>query len=128
MDVFEAVRQRHSTRAYSSTPVPDEKLDRILEAARLAPSAGSIQPWHFIVVKNREKREVLAKSGRYARFLAESPTTIVGCGDQRASPNWYAVAVAIAMQNMVLTATAEGLGTCWVGSFSEEKVESVKST
>jgi nitroreductase len=125
MDVFEAVRQRHSTRAYSSTPVPDEKLDRILEAARLAPSAGSIQPWHFIVVKNREKREVLARSGRYARFLAESPAAIVGCGDQRASPNWYAVDVAIAMQNMVLTATAEGLGTCWVGSFSEERVKSL---
>ena len=125
MDVFEAVQKRHSARAYESTPVPDEKLDRILEAARLAPSAGSIQPWHFIVVTDREKREVLAKGGRYARFLAESPVTIVGCGDQKASPNWYAVDVAIAMQNMVLTATAEGLGTCWVGSFSEERVRSL---
>ena len=125
MDVFEAVQKRHSVRAYESTPVPDEKLDRILEAARLAPPAGSIQPWHFIVVTDREKREALAKGGRYARFLAESPVAIVGCGDQKASPNWYAVDVAIAMQNMVLTATAEGLGTCWVGSFSEERVKSL---
>lgn len=113
MDVFEAVQKRHSVRSYESTPVSDEKLDRILEAARLAPSAGSIQPWHFVVVTDREKREAMAKSGRYARFLAESPVTIVGCGDQKASPNWYTVDVAIAMQNMVLTATAEGLGTCW---------------
>lgn len=125
MDVFEAVQKRHSVRSYESTPVSDEKLDRILEAARLAPSAGSIQPWHFVVVTDREKREAMAKSGRYARFLAESPVTIVGCGDQKASPNWYTVDVAIAMQNMVLTATAEGLGTCWVGSFSEERVKSL---
>ena len=123
MDVFEAVKKRHSTRAYELTSVPEEKLNRILEAARLAPSAGNVQPWHFIIVKNREKRETLAKGGRYARFLAESPIVIVGCGDQKASPNWYVVDVAIAMQNMVLTATGEGLGTCWVASFSEDRVK-----
>jgi len=122
MDVFEAVQKRHSTRTYESTSVPEEKLERILEAARLAPSAGNIQPWHFIIVKSREKRETLAKSGRYARFLAESPIVVVGCGDQKASPNWYKVDVSIAMQNMVLTATGEGLGTCWIGSFNENQV------
>jgi len=125
MDVFEAVQKRHSIRAYEPTPIPEEKLKRILESARLAPSAGNIQPWHFVVVKNREKRETLARGGRYARFLAESPIVIVGCGDQKASPNWYAVDVAIALQNMVLTATAEGLGTCWIGSFNEEKAKSL---
>lgn len=122
MDAFEAIRKRHSTRAYDPTSVPEEKLDRILEAARLAPSAGNIQPWHFKIVKNREKREALAKGGRYARFLAESPVVIVGCGDQKASPNWYTVDVAIAMQNMILTATGEGLGTCWIASFDENRV------
>ena len=122
MDVFEAVQKRHSTRAYEPTSVPKEKLGRILEAARLAPSAGNVQPWHFIIVKNREIRETLAKGGRYARFLSESPTVIVGCGDQKASPNWYKVDVSIAMQNMVLTATEEGLGTCWIGSFNENQV------
>lgn len=125
MDVFEAVQKRHSIRAYKPTPIPEEKLKRILESARLAPSAGNIQPWYFVVVKNREKRETLARGGRYARFLSESPIVIVGCGDQKGSPNWYAVDVAIALQNMVLTATAEGLGTCWIGSFSEEKVKSL---
>jgi nitroreductase len=123
MDVFEAVKKRHSTRAYELKSVPEEKLNRILEAARLAPSAGNVQPWHFIIVKDREKRETLAKGGRYARFLAESPIVIVGCGDQKASPNWYKVDVAIAMQNMVLTATEEGLGTCWIGSFNENQVK-----
>jgi nitroreductase len=123
MDVFEAVKKRHSIRAYELMPIPEEKLNKVLEAARLAPSAGNVQPWHFIIVKNREKREALAKGGRYARFLAESPIVIVGCGDQKASPNWYKVDVAIAMQNMVLTATEEGLGTCCIGSFNENQVK-----
>lgn len=123
MDVFEAVQQRRSIRAYESTPVPKEKLDKILEAARLAPSASNIQPWHFIVVTDSDKRKKLAEGGRYAKFLVESPVVIVGCGDQEASPKWYVVDITIAMQNMVLTATSEGLGTCWVGSFDENQVK-----
>lgn len=122
MDVFEAIQKRHSIRAYESSPVPEEKLIKILEAGRLAPSAGNIQPWHFIVVRDAEKRKRLAKA-RWAKFLAEAPVVIVGCGDQKASPKWFTVDVAIAMQNMVLTATTEGLGTCWIGSFNEGEVK-----
>jgi nitroreductase len=122
MDVFEAVQRRRSVRAYYSTPIPDEKLKKILEAARLAPSAGNIQPWHFIVVTDAEKRRKLAQ-GRFAKFLSEAPIVIVGCGNQNASPNWYIVDVAIATQNMVLTATSEGLGTCWIGSFNEDQIK-----
>jgi len=121
MDVFEAVQLRRSVRAYESTPVPKEKLEKILEAARLAPSANNIQPWHFIVVTDPEKRAKLAKAP-FAGFLKEAPVVIVGCGDRKASPKWFMVDVAIAMQNMVLTATSEGLGTCWVGSFNEDQV------
>ena len=122
MDVFEAIQKRRSVRAYKSTPIPEEKLMKILEAGRLAPSASNIQPWHFIVVKDPEKRKKLAKS-KWARFLAEAPVVIVGCGNQKASPKWFMVDVAIAMQNMVLAATGEGLGTCWVGSFNEKEVK-----
>jgi nitroreductase len=122
LDVFEAIQKRHSIRAYESTPVPKEKLIKILEAGRLAPSASNIQPWHFIVVRDAEKRKRLAKA-RWAKFLAEAPLVIVGCGNQKASPKWFTVDVAIAMQNMVLTATAEGLGTCWIGSFNEGEVK-----
>ena len=119
--MFEAVQKRRSVRAYQPTPVPKEKLLRVLEAGRLAPSAGNIQPWHFIVVTDAEKREKLGEA-RFAKFLKEAPVVIVGCGDQKASPKWFMVDVAIAMQNMVLTATSEGLGTCWVGSFDENQV------
>jgi nitroreductase len=123
MDVFEAVQRRRSIRAYDHTPVPDDKLIKILEAARLAPSAGNAQPWHFVVVTNNEKRRKIAEGGFFARFLAESPVVIVGCGDEKASPKWFTVDVAIAMQNMVLTATSEGLGTCWIGDFDEKLVK-----
>lgn len=122
MDVFEAIQTRRSVRAYEPTPIPKEKLDRILEAARLAPSAGNIQPWHFIVVTDPSKRERLARAP-FAGFLKEAPVVIVGCGSQKASPKWFMVDVAISMQNMVLAATAEGLGTCWVGSFDEKEVK-----
>jgi len=122
MEVFEAIRKRHSTRSFLPVEVPSGKLEKILEAARLAPSAGNIQPWHFIVVTDQQKRKKLSK-GRYAKFLVESPLVLVGCGDKRASPNWYAVDTTIAMQNMVLTATGEGLGTCWIGSFNENQVK-----
>ena len=123
MSVLSVIKKRRSVRSYAQTPVPDEKLWRILEAARLAPSAHNLQPWHFIIVKDEEKRKALARTGIYAGFLSESPIVIVGCGDQKASPKWHMVDVAIAMQNMVLAATDEGLGTCWVGSFDEEKVK-----
>jgi len=121
MDVLEAIKTRKSVRAYDSRPIPNEILLRILEAGRLAPSAGNIQPWHFVVVSDVEKRKRIAQT-RYARFLGESPVVIVGCGDQKASPRWYMVDVTIALENMVLTATNEGLGTCWIGSFSEDEI------
>jgi len=122
MEVFEAIRKRHSVRSYLSDEVPIGKLEKILEAARLAPSAGNIQPWHFIVVTDQQKRNELSK-GRYAKFLVESPVVLVGCGDKKASPNWHVVDTTIAMQNMVLTATSEGLDTCWIGSFNENQVK-----
>lgn len=121
MDVFEAIKIRKSVRAYDSRPIPNEILLRILEAGRLAPSAGNIQPWHFVVVSDVEKRKRLAQA-RYAKFLAESPVVIVGCGDQKASPRWYMIDVTIALEHMVLTAINEGLGTCWIGSFNEDEI------
>ncbi len=122
MDVFEAVQERKSIRAYQDTPVPREKLERILEAGRLAPSAANVEPWHFIVVTDKEKRKALSK-GVFAKFLAQAPLVIVVCGDKKASPDWYAIDAALALENMVLAAVSEGLGTCCVGSFTEADVK-----
>ena len=122
MDVFEAVQKRKSVRSYEPTPVPVEKLIKVLEAARLAPSAGNVQPWRFIVVTDPDKRRKIAKGCRFGHFLAESPVIIVGCGYEKASPRWYAIDTCIAMENLVLVATGEGLGTCWIGVFNEKEI------
>lgn len=123
MDVFEAIQKRKSVRSYESTPVPVEKLRKVLEAARLAPSAGNAQPWQFIVVTDSDKRKKIAKGCRFGRFLAESPVVIVGCGNQKASPSWHAIDTCIAMENLVLATTGEGLGTCWIGTFNEKDIK-----
>jgi len=122
MDVFEAVKVRKSVRAYEDKPVPDDVLSRILESARISPSAANYQPWHFVVVRDAGLRKALSE-GMWAKFLKEAPVVIAGCGDKKASPDWCTVDTTIALQTMVLTATGEGLGTCWVGSFDEEKVK-----
>jgi len=121
MNVFEAVQARRSIRAYLDKPVPQDKLERILEAARLAPSAINLEPWHFIVVTSVEKRKILSK-GLYAKFVVQAPLVIVACGNKKASANWYVIDTALAVENMILTAVGEGLGTCCVGSFDEKEV------
>jgi nitroreductase len=120
--VFEAIQNRRTTRSYKATPVSNKTLEILLEAARLSPSAKNIQPWHFIVVKDGEKRKALSK-GFFAKFLSEVPVVIVLCGDEKASPDWYVVDVALAGENMVLAATSEGLDTSWVGNFDEKVVQ-----
>ncbi len=124
MDVFVAVKSRRSVRSYLPDAVPKDKLDRILEAARLSPSAMNRQPWHFVVVTDKETRKALS-SGHFAHFIEEAPVVIVGCADKDASPKWCVVDTTIAMQTMVLVATGEGLGTCWIGSFKEDEVKSL---
>jgi nitroreductase len=121
LEVFDAIEKRKSVRAYDSRPVPEDVLMKVLETGRIAPSASNIQPWHFIVVKDPERRKALS-DGKWAKFLTESPVVIVGCGNKKKSPEWHVVDVTIAMQQMVIAATAEGLGTCWIGSFYEDKV------
>jgi len=122
LDVFETIQKRKSVRSYMQTPVPDEALVKVLDAARLAPSAGNLQPWHFVIVRDEEKRARIAKGCRYGRFLDESPVVIVACGDKKASPRWHVVDTSIALEHVVLAATALGLGTCWIGMFNKKDI------
>ena len=122
MDVFEAIQERRSIRSYQDTPVPREIMEKILEAGRLAPSAKNCEPWHFIAVTDAAKRKALS-GGTWAKFLAQWPLVIVACGDKKASPDWYAIDVALALENMIITAVSLGLGTCCVGSFTEKDVK-----
>jgi nitroreductase len=122
MELYDAIRSRRSVRSYDDRPVPREALGRILEAARQAPSANNTMPWRFVVVTDPAVRTAIADSGVYGKFLVRCPVVIVGCGDAAASPKWYAIDTAIALEHMALAAVAEGLGSCWIGSFDEATV------
>ena len=130
MDVHQAIKIRRSVRSYKPDSVPEEKLKKVLEAARLAPSAHNEQEWKFVVVKNAEKRKKLAEAALSQDFVGEVPVVIVAVALEPEEvmssgvPN-YAVDLAIAVDHMTLAAVEEGLGTCWVGAFSQEKVKKV---
>ncbi len=115
MDTFEAILKRRSIRKYLDTPVEDEKINRILEAGRWAPSASNRQPWHFIVVRDAETRKDLADNHPYGRFMAQSPVVIVVLGDPEKHPKYHLADPHNAVQNMLLVAYSLGLGTCWMG-------------
>lgn len=128
MTVFEAIRKRRSIRKYRDRPVPASVLRKVLEAARLAPSAMNQQAWRFIVVRDRGKLRSLAAGCRWGAFVAEAPVALVFCGTdgrsimtngQRAAT----VDVSIAMSYVTLAATALGLGTCWLASYRQEPVK-----
>jgi len=118
MEFIEVVRKRRSIRRYKSTPVPGEAIVKALEAARIAPSAGHRQPWHFIVVQDRE---VIGKLVGRSRWAADVPVVVVGIADAEASPNWCDNDLAIAFEHFVLAATDLGLGTCWMGQKYRDK-------
>ncbi|MFA4880994.1 MAG: nitroreductase family protein [Candidatus Doudnabacteria bacterium] len=129
MDVAQAIRERRSIRRYRSDPVPEEKLNKILEAARLAPSAHNAQDWKFIVAREREiRRQLSVAAGQ--NFLAEAPIIIAAVALNPESlmsceVPAYAVDLAIAVEHMALQATAEGLGTCWIGAFDQKEVKAI---
>jgi nitroreductase len=125
LDVFEAVKTRRSIRSYLYKSVEEEKLFRVLEAGRLSPSAVNLQPLDFVVVKDDAAKENLSKS--YPRsWFRYAPVIIVVCATpekawrRRDGEEFWKIDAAIAMQSMVLAATAEGLGTCWIGAFDEK--------
>ncbi len=124
MDVYEALRTRFSVRAYKDSPVEADKLRRVLDAGRIAPSGRNSQSWKFVVVQDAELRGALAKAAEQP-FLAKAPVIIgiVGltpedvmfCGVPADPMN-----CAIAIDHMTLAAVAEGLGTCWIGHFDQD--------
>src|SRR5512135_1034725 len=112
MDVFEAVRTLLAVRSYQDKAVAEESLRRILEAGRLTASSMNGQPWHFLVVQNRDTLRQLGSLLRTGPYVAQAPLAIVVVID----PTTYAISdVSRAIQSMLLTAWSEGLGSNWVG-------------
>jgi nitroreductase len=132
MDVFTAISQRSSVRAYKQTDVEEEKLKKVLEAARLSPSASNRQDWKFVIVKNKETRKKLVKAAYGQSFIAEAPVVIVACGVEpkamlACGQPAYTVDVSIACAFMILQAYELGLGTCWIGAFKEDETKKILS-
>jgi nitroreductase len=124
MDVSKAISTRRSIRRYKPDPIPEDVLLKVLEAARLAPSAGNRQPWRFVVVKDKNRRMELAKAANNQSFIAEAPVVIAVLGESSIS-RWYKQDPMIAAEHICLEATELGLGTCWIGAFNEPDVKKI---
>ena len=128
LEVFEAIKRRRSIRKYEQKVVEKEKLLKVLEAARLSPSAMNLQPYAFVVTKEKENIEKLS-SACNQEWIA--PMMIVVCTFPKEAwvrddgEEYWKVDAAVAMNNISLQACAEGLGTCWIVAFQEEKVKEI---
>ncbi len=127
MDVMDAIQQRFSVRKFKDYDIEDERLERVIEAARLASSARNLQEWRFVVVRNEKMRQSLAEAANGQQFVAEAPAVIVGCAVtsehvMSCGLHCFPIDVSIAMAYMTLAAVEEELGTCWIGAFNADKV------
>lgn len=134
MSVLDIMKSRRSVRKYKNKAIPEGTLNKVLEAARIAPSGKNFQPWKFIIVQDREKKEELAVASRNQSFIAQAPVVIVACGFPEKSYQYqgnymksWSIDVSIAVDHLMLMAWEEGLGTCWIGAFREDEVKQVLS-
>lgn len=134
MNIFKTIIERRSIRKFEKKEVDDKLIGVILYMATMAPSAGNTQEWNFIVVKDGEIKKKLAKAALDQDFIAEAPVVIVVCADlekislrygKRGELLYSVQDTSLAIQNILLSAHALGLGSCFVGSFDEERVKSI---
>jgi len=126
-DVLDVVRRRRSVRRMKGTPLPSGTVERLFEAARLAPSWANTQCWDFIAVTDPEVRAALARAGGPKNAMPVAPLIVVACArpeasGKRAGLGYFMLDMGIAIEHLILEATSLGLGTCWVGWFDEELV------
>ena len=131
MEILNLVKKRRHIHYFDPEPVSIEEIRTLLEAARWAPSAGNLQPWEIIVINSDKDRNTLVDALRMKEFMRSAPLILVFCADlNRSSERYgdrgtylYAIQdTAAAIQNVLLTATALGLGSGWVGAFDEEVI------
>jgi nitroreductase len=131
MDVIEAIQSRKSVKKYLDRPVPDQLLGGLVEAGSMAPSSGNKQNWKFIVVKNDDTREQIAKHCDEQYWMTKAPAHIVVCSDDAEIMKFYGergmrmyspLNCAAAVENMLLMAHSLGLGACWVSEFDDQEL------
>ncbi len=131
--IFKVIKERRSIRKFQKKEIPEEIIDKLIEALIWAPSAGNLQSRKFYFVFNKETKEKLIEAAFGQDFLSQAPLVIVGCTNENISlrygergKNLYSICdVAASIENLMLLATESGLGTCWVGAFEEKEVAKI---
>ncbi len=133
MDFWKVLKKRRCIRKFKDKEVSDTEIKKILEAGTLAPSEGNLQPWYFVIVKDKDLKSELERAAFLPKNeLAQVPLVIVVCIDTEIAVSKYRErglelyskqSTAAATENMFLAATNLGLGACWIGAFSEEEVK-----
>jgi nitroreductase len=132
METLDCIRERASVRSFKKEPVPGEVMHRILEAGIQAPSAGNSQDWEFIVVKKPELKSQLTEAAFGQKVVSGAPVVVVVCSSldriersygERGVSLYSVQDTAAAVQNMLLAAWDQGIGSCWVGAFNERAVK-----
>jgi nitroreductase len=121
MDTLACIRTRRTTRAFLPRDVPEQTIRKILEAGRLSPSARNMQPWHFIVIQDKNVLKQLGALCSSGRFIAQASCAVAVLTDP--SNRWHEIDGARAVQSMELAGWNEGVGTCWVGSLERERIK-----
>jgi len=123
MDCVKEILNRRSIRKFKKDSVSEEVITNILEAGRLAPTATNQQPWHFVVARNQQEKEAFIFSG-FNKFVTEADFIVLGIykKSEIVIEKLSLMDVTIALQNMVITAKVQGIGSCWMGAFDEKKL------
>jgi nitroreductase len=123
---MDAILRRHSVRSYSSQPVDDAIIEKIVHAGMSAPSAMGSRPWHFIVIADRDKLTAITKIHPYSQMLLHAQRAILVCGDVDAEilPDYFQQNCAAATENILIAAADLGLGSVWIGLYPNEKYRS----
>jgi nitroreductase len=130
MEILPEIVQRRSVRSFTSKPVDKDQVERIMEAARLAPSAKNRQEWRFVVIQKKEVRQKMMEAAFSQDYVGQAPVIVAVCTtniDYR-MPNGqasYPIDLAIAATHIMLQAVHEGLGTCCITTFDEQEVREI---
>ena len=121
--MLDVILSRRSIRHYESKEIPKDVLDKIVEAGRQSPSAVNKQPYRFVIVTDSELKKEM--KSLFSRCLEKAPAILVGCANPKAllTGKWATIDTTIALENMVLAAWSLGVGSCWIGSFNEQKIK-----
>jgi len=129
MPVLDAIRKRYSCRSYQDKSIEQDKLNCILEAARLAPSARNMQDWRFVVVTDRQVKSRVAATTNRPEVFERAGAIIAACSNSdyvmRCGQAIAPIDVSIALEHISLQAADLGLGTCWIGSFDTDKIRQI---